>query len=293
LIALFFKHFLTSYLFFLSYYCTMKQLLFLLALIASISIFSQEKQDTIPHTLKGQILDVKTRFPLKSAHILNLTKVRGTTTNSYGRFEITANKGDEIYISYIGYESIKLIVTNDLLQNKDLKIAIHDRIVPLDEVEVKSHHLIGVLVVDAKNVPESSPNRVHINGLPQTYETGLPRARDYNSVLAAVFSPVDFWYNKLNKHAKELRKLDKLRKDDQLREIMEQKFNREVMLQYLDMSRSELNQLLKDCNYSRRFIKKASDLQIVDAVLNCYEDQKIQNKGKVKKEIKHYKEDRL
>ncbi len=259
-------------------------------LLMSTLLFSQEEiQDTIPKKLKGQILDVKTRFPLKSAHILNLTSVKGTTTNQYGRFEITAKKGDEIYISYIGYESIKLIVTNDLLNDKDLKIAIHDRIVPLDEVEVKSHHLVGVLVVDAKNVPKSTPNRVHINGLPQTYETGLPKGRNYNSALAAVFSPIDFWYQKLGKKPKELKKLDKLRKDDKLREIMEQKFNREVMLQYLDLSREELNQMLKDCNYSKRFIKKASDLQIVDAILNCYENQKIQNKGKVKQEMKRYK----
>jgi len=266
----------------------MKRILLFFTFFITIFLYSQEKQDSTATILKGQILDVKTKFPLKSAHILNLTSVRGTTTNSYGRFEIRAKKGDEIYISYIGYQSIKLIVTNDLLNNKDLKIAIHDRIVPLDEVEVKSHHLIGVLVVDAKNVPESTPNRVHINGLPQTYETGLPKPRNYNSALAAVFSPIDFWYQKLGKRPRELKKLDRLRKDDKLREIMEQKFNREVMLQYLDMSRSELNQMLKDCNYSRRFIKKASDLQIVDAVLNCYENQKIQNKGKVKKEIIHF-----
>lgn len=271
----------------------MKRTILLITFFTSVFLFSQEKRDTIPHILEGQILDVKTRFPLKSAHILNLTSVRGTITNQYGRFKISAKKGDEIYISYIGYQSIKLIVTNDLLNNKDLKIAIHDRIVPLDEVEVKSTHLIGVLAVDAKNVPKSTPNRIHINGLPQTYETGLPKPRNYNSALAAVFSPIDFWYQKLGKRAKELKKLDKLRKDDKLREIMEEKFNREVMMQYLDMSRNEINQMLKDCNYSRRFIKKASDLQIVDAILNCYENQKIQNKGKVKKEIKHYNEERL
>ncbi|HFS67729.1 MAG TPA: carboxypeptidase-like regulatory domain-containing protein, partial [Flavobacteriia bacterium] len=168
----------------------MKKSLLFFTFLVTFFLYSQENKDSIPQVLKGQILDVKTKFPLKSAHILNLTSVKGTTTNGYGRFEIKAKKGDEIYISYIGYESVKLIVTHDLLNNKDLKIAIHDRIVPLDEVEVKSHHLIGVLAVDAKNVPQSLPNRLHINGLPQTYETGLPQQRNYNSALAAVFSPL-------------------------------------------------------------------------------------------------------
>ena len=268
-----------------------KKILFIIFILLFYNSFSQEEQINVPKKLKGRVLDVKTRFPLKSAHILNLTSVKGTTTNRYGRFAITAKKGDEIYISYIGYESIKLIVTNDLLQEENLEIAIHDRIVQIDEVQIESHKLIGVLVVDAKNVPKSPPTRVHINGLPQTYETGLPKSRNYNSALAAVFSPIDFWYQKLGKKPKQLKKLNRLRKDDKLREIMEQKFNREVMLQYLDMSRDELNQMLNDCNYSKRFIKKASDLQIVDAVLNCYENQKVLNKGKVKKEIQHYKEE--
>ncbi len=267
-----------------------RNIIFVLVFAVSFTGFSQEKE-SMPTKLKGKVLDVKTRFPLKSAHVLNLTTVMGTTTNRYGRFEITAKKGDEIYISYIGYESVKLIVTNDLLQNEDLEIAIHDRIVQIETVEVKTHKLIGVLAVDAKGVPESPPTRVHINGLPQTYETGTPRPRNYNSALAAVFSPIDFWYQKLGKKPRELKKLKQLRKDDKLREIMESKFNREVMLEYLQMSRKELNQMLSDCHYSRRFIKKASDLQIVDAILNCYENQKIINKGKVKKETEHYKEE--
>lgn len=240
--------------------------------------------------IKGKVLDVTTRFPLKSAHVLNLTTVKGVVTNRHGEFEITASKGDEIYFSYIGYESVKLIVTNDLIKNGAIEIAIQEKSVNIKEVVVKAHNLVGNLAVDAKSVPDAAPTRVHINGLAQAYEIGKPQSRNYNSPLAAVFSPLDFWYQKLGKKPKELKKLKKLRQDDNLRSIMEQKFNREVMLEYLGLSRDELNDMLTDCNYSKRFIRKASDLQIVDAVLNCYENQKAKNKGKVKKEIRRFNE---
>lgn len=263
-------------------------------LFISTIVFSQEKieekVEKRTEKIKGRVIDVATRFPLKSAHVLNLTSVKGIVTNRFGEFSISAKKGDEIYFSYIGYESVKLIVTNDLLKNDKLEIAINEKTVSIKEVVVKPHELIGVLAVDAKNVPNNPPTRVHINGLPQAYEIGAPQSRNYNSPLAAVFSPLDFWYQKLGKKPKDMKKLKQLRKDDNLRGIMEQKFNREVMLEYLDLTRDELNNMLRDCNYSRRFIKKASDLQIVDAVINCYENQKTLNKGKVKKDIKHYKE---
>lgn len=272
----------------------MKKILILLSILSTFIVYSQNVETTKEveniTKLKGKIIDVKTSFPLKSAHILNLTTVKGTVTNRSGQFEITASKGDEIYFSYIGYESVKLIVTNDLLKNDNLIVAINEKEVDIKEVTVKAHNLVGVLAVDAKTVPNDPPKRIHINGIAQTYETGLPKERNYESPLAAVFSPVDFWYQKLGKKPKELKKLKKLREDDKLREIMEQKFNREVMLDYLDLSRDELNNMLKDCHYSRRFIRKASDLQIVDAIVGCYENQKIQNKGKVKTEIKHLSE---
>ncbi|MCF6349593.1 MAG: carboxypeptidase-like regulatory domain-containing protein [Flavobacteriaceae bacterium] len=263
--------------------------MFLAMLIISSIVYSQEENEDRSQKIKGKVIDVATRFPLKSAHVLNLTSVKGIVTNRFGEFSISAKKGDEIYFSYIGYESVKLIITNDLLKNENLEIAINEKTVSIKEVTVKAHELVGVLTVDAKNVPNTTPTRVHISGLPQAYEVGLPESRNYNSPLAAVFSPIDFWYQKLGKKSKDMKKLKKLRKDDNLRNIMEQKFNREVMLEFLDLTRDELNDMLKDCRYSSRFIKKASDLQIVDAVINCYENQKTLNKGKVRQDVKRYK----
>ncbi len=235
--------------------------------------------------LKGRIVSIDDGQPLLSAHVVNMNSVDGTITDFDGKFEIPAQVNDTIFISYIGYQSIKLKITNDLLKGNELEIAIHEKVVNIDEVTVKSHRLIGVLVVDAKNVPDDSYSRIHINGLPQAYEIGRSYTRNYSSGLAAVFNPVDFWYNKFGKKPKEMNKLRKLKEGDQMRSMMEQKYSREIMMDYLDMSRKELNDLLTECNYSSRFINKASDLQIIEAVLECYENYRALQKGQVKKDI--------
>jgi len=235
--------------------------------------------------LKGRIVSINDGKPLLSAHVVNMNSVDGTITDFDGKFEVPAQVNDTIFISYIGYQSIKLKITNDLLKGNELEIAIHEKVVNIDEVTVKSHRLIGVLVVDAKNVPDDSYSRIHINGLPQAYEIGSAYTRNYSSGLAAVFNPVDFWYNKFGKKPKELNKLRKLKQGDQMRSMMEQKYSREIMMDYLDMSRKELNDLLTECNYSNRFINKASDLQIIEAVLECYENYRALQKGQVKKDI--------
>lgn len=237
--------------------------------------------------LKGKVISVTTKKPLQSAHIINLNSVRGTITNSNGQFEISASPNDTIYISYIGYQSIKLKITRDLLKGNELEIAIHEKIVKINEVVVKSHRLIGVLVVDAKNVPEDRYSRIYIDGLPQAYESG---SMNFNSAMSAIFNPVDFWYNKLGKRSKELRRLKKLKEGSDVKTIMEQKYSREVILDYLDMSRKELDDLLTECHYSQRFIEKASDLQIIEAFLECYENHRAIQKGQVKQDIIHLRD---
>lgn len=275
-----------------------KILLFLLFSSLSFQLFSQETEgqitDTIPQikavTLKGKIISISDSKPLQSAHVINLNSVHGTITNNDGLFEIPAKVNDTIFVSYIGYQSVKLKITNDLLKGNELEIAIHEKIVNIDEITIKSHKLIGVLVVDAKNVPQDSYSRIHINGLPQAYEVGNAYNRNYNSGLGAIFNPVDFWYNKFGKKPKEIKRLKKLKEGDQMRNIMEQNYSREIMMDYLDMSRKELNDLLTECNYSSRFINKASDLQIIEAVLECYENYRAVQKGVVKKDIIHIKD---
>jgi hypothetical protein len=261
--------------------------IFLLISFSSLAQEGNAAKDTIDKLysryLTGRVISNVDKLPLQSAHIINLNTVEGTITSSDGTFRLAAAANDTIFISYIGFQSVKLKITNDLLKGNELEIAIHEKTLNMDEVTVKSHKLIGVLVVDSRNVPEDRFSRIQINGLPQAYEM-LNARSNYSAGLNAIFNPVDFWYDKLGSKPKELKRLKKLKEGDQLRNMMEQKYSREVIMDYLDMSRKELNELLSECNYSQSFIERASDLQIIEAFLECYENHNAIQKGKVKQE---------
>ncbi len=267
----------------------MQKTLLFLFLLSSIGIWGQ-KTDTIDSNtkkrqlLKGKIIDGNTKNILANTHIINLNSVRGTTSNTEGNFKINVRANDTLYFSFLGFQSIKLKITNDLLKGNDLEIAMFEYPVDLDEVLVKPYELIGVLEIDAKNVPIDKYARIHINGLPQTFEVGAPTSKTYTSPTDAIFHPVDFVYQLFGKKPKQLRKLKALRSEDVLREMLEGKANREVLMEYLEMDKPQLNSLLDHCNYSDYFIKKASDLQVIEAVLECYENYKALKKGSTKRE---------
>ncbi len=268
----------------------MQKTILFLFLVGSLGVWGQkmdsQKEKLKKHLLRGSIIDGQTKKSLSNTHIINLNTVIGTVSNSDGHFAIKVQVNDTLYFSYVGYQSIKLKVSNDLLKGNDLEIAMFKTPIDLDEVLVKPYQLIGVLVVDAKNVPADQFARIHINGLPQTYEIGAPTQKVFSSPLDAVFHPVDFMYELFGKKPKQLRKLKKLRTEDDLRAMLEEKVNREVLMEYLEMDKSQLNVLLDYCNYTDYFIKRASDLQVIEAVLECFENYKALKKGSTQRNRK-------
>ena len=103
----------------------------LLFLGLSLNTFAQitgVNVDTVRQTpeiiLKGRVISINDNLPLQSAHIVNLNAITGTITNTDGHFEIPASANDTIFISYIGYQSVKLKITRDLLKGNELEIAI-------------------------------------------------------------------------------------------------------------------------------------------------------------------------
>jgi hypothetical protein len=43
----------------------------------------------------------------------------------------------------------------------------------------------------------------------------------------------------------------------------------------LGIDKKEIPEILERCNYSESFIKTANDLQVLDAINDCYEEYKI------------------
>ena len=72
-----------------------------------------------------------------------------------------------------------------------------------------------------------------------------------------------------------MRKLKKMREDDQIKNLLGTKFDREVLVQLLGIDRVNLDEILRNCNYSNTFIQQANDLQILEAISGCYEEYKI------------------
>jgi len=146
-------------------------------------IFSQNKN------LIAFVENSSDNKPIPSVHVINLNQVIGVITDSKGKFEIPAKLNDTLYLSYLGYKSIKVRVTNDLLKFENSKIQLTELAYALEEVIVKPYQLTGYLEIDAKNVPVSKSYRYSIPGLPSRgYEGGSRNSGAFSKVINAIFN---------------------------------------------------------------------------------------------------------
>lgn len=238
--------------------------------------FAQDYQTT--KRVSGIIVNNNTLLPLSNVNIININRVKGTMTNTKGFFEIDANQSDTLHITCIGFQSIKVRVTNDWIKNGTSKIQLTEKAIALEEVIIRRYQLTGYLEIDTKLIPYMENYRYSISGLPNAYEIGDRSPNAFSRVMNSIFNPADMLYNFFGKKPKELKKLKEMRKDDTVRNLLESKFDRETLAVLLGIDKNDIPEILQHCNYSQSFIETANDMQIMDAISQCYEEYKVLRK---------------
>ena len=257
----------------------------LIALFLSVSIFAQETENGEPTRVEATIVSSTTKEPLESVNVVNLNQVIGTSTGPDGVFNIRASVNDTLHLSYLGYKSIKVRVTNDWIKFGNTEIELTDEALALEEVTVNQLKLTGYLEVDIKQIPIRTNNRFRISGIPnQGYEGGQTNV--VNKVLGAIFNPADFLYKMFGRKPNQMRKLKEMKKNDEIRNQLATRFDREMLTVLLQVDKYDLDEIVNQCNYSRDFINTANDLQILDAISECYEEYKVLNRNAERKRKK-------
>ncbi|MBQ4914854.1 carboxypeptidase-like regulatory domain-containing protein [Maribacter sp. MMG018] len=244
------------------------------------SVFMVAQEDSTIRSLKAVVKNAQTDEPLESVHVVNLNQVIGTITNQKGEFSISAAVNDTLYFSYLGFKSQKIRVTNDMFKFQNTEIALTELAYALEEVIVRPYQLTGYLEIDVKNLPINNAYQYSISGLSVGYEGGNKNPSAVTKVLGAILNPADLLRNLFGKRPAQMRKLRQMKEDDQIRDLLASKFDRETLMELLQLDKMDIQDILNNCNYSKSFITTANDLQILDAISSCYEEFKVLNRKK-------------
>ncbi len=94
---------------------------------------------------------------LQDIHVLNLSTLQGTITNVYGEFRIKVSVKDTLIFSGIQFHTLGLIVDENLVRQRKIKIELKPKIEELSEIELQGHDLDGLFFIDTKRLRDSLP----------------------------------------------------------------------------------------------------------------------------------------
>ena len=227
----------------------MKPIFVIILLFISVFSFAQEEEVLEEKEIKAIVVNAQTDALMGDVHVINLDKVRGTITKKDGEFSILASVDDILYFSFLGFKSQKIRVTNDMFKFKDTKIALTELAYALEEVIVKPYQLTGYLEIDVKNAPINNAYQYSISGLSVGYEGGNKNPSAVTKVLGAILNPADLLRNLFGKQPNQMKKLRKIKEDDQIRDLLASKFDREVLMELLQIEKLDIQDILNNCNY--------------------------------------------
>lgn len=124
------------------------KLCFLLFLIPIIS-FGQS-------TLSGEITNID---EVEGIHVFNKTYHKYTITDANGKFEIPVRVNDTVAFSGIKYDLKTVVITEQLIENSTLSIALNTKVNELDEVYL-GYRLTGDLSIDMKYIETEVPMEI-------------------------------------------------------------------------------------------------------------------------------------
>ena len=74
--------------------------------------------------------------------------------------------------------------------------------------------------------------------------------------------------------------MNEMKDDDEIRNLLQSKYDRETLMAVLQLEKIDIDEILNSCSYSKSFIRTANDLQILDAISECYEQYRVLNRGR-------------
>lgn len=140
----------------------------------------------VAQTLQGVVTDNEGSEALIAVSVSNKTRNLTTITDLDGKYNIAAQKGDEIEFSYVGYYPLSIMMPED--GNIFRRVSLKKKLFSLDEV------VIG---------PSYTPYQLDSIARRKTYSLALSRERVSSTVMGSIFSPASALAEQFSKKSKQ------------------------------------------------------------------------------------------
>ena len=231
----------------------MKQFYTFIFFILSFQVYAQKELKIINGIVSS---DSKA---IENVHIINISSNRGTISNNFGEFKISAKENDTISFSNIQFQTKWILINIQHLNSKILKIKLFQKTNNLPEVVVQNMaKSLGLPNADKKplNKLERNLNAYSQKSTPMVFLDALLLGPILNNVpfVKQRKGGIDDIYNIISGNRKRDRKLKKLLDEDEKSEITQEYIQRirdhfqdDFFTKTLKISKENINDFIEFC----------------------------------------------
>lgn len=239
-------------------------------LISTIILFAtfsfSSAQEIIEVT--GKILDISTRKPVDFAHVINTKKGYANVSDSSGYFRILMTETDSIRISCIGYETRYWgLPKTEIVDGKfNTGIFIIPKTYEIATVNIYKMRWNAFVYKVMETEIEKDENQKQL----QVWFEKIINEEELKS-LYTNSRGVGFTIPFKTKQEKQLKLLEKIKREKELDELAEQKYNRELVHTITKLEGEELDKFMDYCRFERSFILQKSNYELIVIISEIYD----------------------
>jgi len=220
----------------------------------------------------ARVMDADSAVVIPRCHIVNKTQNMGTVSDEFGVFTVTANVGDSIWFSSIGYARLTIAV-HDSMYSNDRVIRLQPVVYTLSEVEIGLLSTYDRFKRDALN--RQAQEAIKLAPLINQYDvyvTPLPNQGGINIPLGNLSSPITFLYNLWSTEGKQLQYYLSVINGTADFIIIGEKFNGFIVRELTGLENDELVKFMSFCKFTKEYLLLASEMDIRRAVMSKYRE---------------------
>ncbi len=250
---------------------------FLFVLLSSIAFVNTQAQwKDYKYKFIAKVMDADTAVVIPNCHIINKTQNMGTVSDEFGAFTVTANVGDSLLFSAIGYGRVTIAVKDSMYTN-NRTVKLKPVVYALTEVDIGllsnyDRFKRDILSKEAEEAYKMAP----LISKYEVYVPPLPNQGGINVPLG--ISPITFLYNLWSTEGKQYRHYQSVINGTAEYIQIGEKFNGLLVKKLTGFENDELVKFMSYCMFTKDYLLLASESEIQREIMRKYKEYvKIKN----------------
>jgi len=216
------------------------------------------------------LMDADTAVTIPNVHIINRTQNLGTVSDELGGFTITANVGDSIMFSSIGYVRMT-IATHDSMYTNNCVIRLTPAIYHLTDLD------IGILSTYDRFkrdiLSKEAEEAYRLSTIVRQYDVYVPPLPNHGGINVPIsVSPITFLYNMWSKEGKQYRYHLSVINGTAEFIVIGEKFNGLLIKELTGFENDELIKFMTFCRFPKEYLLYASEMEIRREIMRKYSE---------------------